>query len=173
MPPVSRSQIFGRHPRTLAHAATQVLDRTRMSEMATQLLAFGTRGSSLRVAVSPTTLGRPLDAGEEVAFDALYEVDAYPFAGTLRDALLLSDLTAWHNGLARLRPPAELGLGGGRSAELQLHVNSGSDGRWAVEVQLRRTGDDPWPEIRYLVFGVEPFRDQALAATATLLGDHL
>jgi hypothetical protein len=140
--------------------------------MATEVLALGTSGSSLRVEVSRIRLGRPLTATEEPAFDAIYEVDAHPFGGVLRDALLLSDLTAWRDALTHLRPPADLTLGGGRSAELQLHVEAGSDGRWAIEVQLRRSGDDPWPEIRYLMFGVEPFRDCATEAVATALGGH-
>jgi hypothetical protein len=88
---------------------------------------------------------------EEPAFDAVYEVDAHPFGGTLRDALVLSDLTAWRNAVSQVQAPTELRLGGSRSAELQLHVDRGSDGRWVVEVRLRRSGDDPWPEIRYLV----------------------
>jgi len=140
--------------------------------MTTELLALGAPGGSLRVVISPIGAGRPLAADEEPSFDAVYEIDANPFGGTLRDALLASDLTAWRDAIAELRPPADITLGGGRAAELHLHVEAGRDDHWTVEVQLRRSGDDPWPEIRYLVFGVEPFADRAVKAATTALGGH-
>src|SRR5579862_9021417 len=114
----------------------------------------------------------PARADEERSFAVVYEVDAHPFAGTLRDALLLSDVTDWRDAIAKLRPPADLTLGGGRAAELHLHVEPSDEGRWAVEVQLRRSGDDPWPEIRYLVFGVEPFASSAVEGVAVALREH-
>ena len=71
--------------------------------MATDLLELGSHGNSLRVTAEGTALERPVAANEEPAFDLVFEVDARPFAGVLRDALLLSDLRAWCDALDRLR----------------------------------------------------------------------
>ncbi len=111
-------------------------------------------------------------ANEEAAFDAVYEVDAQPFAGTLRDALLSSDLQTWRESLTTLELPGNVVLGGGRAVELRLHVELASDDRWTAEVRLLRSGDDPFPELRYLIFDVGPFVEPSLVAVRELLREH-
>ena len=103
-----------------------------------------------------------------------YEVEAHPFSGTLEGGLLLDDLKKWRAQLKRFTTPSVLRLGGDRAAELQLHVDDqvgGTPGRWAVEVRLVQSGDDPWPEIRYLIFDVEPFTAAALELVTSVLGE--
>ena len=71
--------------------------------------------------------------------------------------------------------PGVLQLGGDRAARLELHVETqigGAPDTWTVEGRLVRSADDPWPEIRYLVFSVEPFVERAARSVATILGEH-
>jgi hypothetical protein len=112
-----------------------------------------------------------LAASEEAAFEAIYDAEAHPFVGTVRDALLMSDLQAWRESLTRRQLPGDVILGGGRAAELRLHLEAARDG-WTAEVRLRHSGDDPWPELRYQVLRVAPFIEASLVAVRELLGEH-
>ncbi len=142
--------------------------------MKTELLSLGHAGCRIRVAVehTPERLSAPLD---DPLFGVSYEVEAHPFSGILESALLLDDLKKWRSQLTSFATPSVLRLGGDRAAELQLHVDDqvgGTPGRWAVEVRLVQSGDDPWPEIRYLIFEVEPFTTEALVLVTALITEH-
>jgi hypothetical protein len=105
-------------------------------------------------------------------FDVTYEASAHPFAGTVADALFEEDLVGWAKALQELSLPGVVILGGGRAAELRLEIESqerGDGSHWVVEVTLVRSGDDPWPQLRYLIFDVEPFTERAIAAVDDLL----
>jgi len=136
----------------------------------TELFTLGADGNSLRVTVEAAD--RSFEPLGEPVFESRFEVEAYPFAGTLVDTLLLDDLVRWRDGLVRLEPPGLVTLGGDRSAELQLHVEPavgvGTEGQWVSEVRLARSGEAPWPEIRYLIWD-EPFTERALEAVGGLL----
>jgi hypothetical protein len=108
-------------------------------------------------------------------FNVSYQVEAHPFSGILEGGLLIDQLQEWRAQLTRFGAPGALRLGGDRAAELQLHVDDqvgGHPGRWAVEVRLVQSGDDRWPEIRYLIFDVEPFTTEALDAITAFLKEH-
>jgi hypothetical protein len=136
--------------------------------MASELLTLGSHGSSLRAAISPITPRRPPVGDEEPAFDAVYEVDAHPFGGTLRDALVLSDLTAWRNAVSQVQA-------NGTQARWQSLCRTTAarrqgqrwplGGRGSAAPQRRRSmAGDSLPRL-----GVDTFGDQALAAVATVL----
>jgi hypothetical protein len=143
--------------------------RRREELLPLELLAMGQAGSSLRVVADrpPTSLWQ-LEAVE-----VTFEADASPFQGTFSDSLLVEDLARWRNALRGFAPPGSCVLGGGRAAELELRVElqqGGRPGAWAVEIELRRSGDDPWPALRYLVFDVEPFTERTAALLDRLFG---
>jgi hypothetical protein len=134
-----------------------------------EVLSIGGRGASLRVLAARPPRRRWQPDAVEVTFEA----HAHPFAGTFSETLLVEDVTRWRDALRALVPPASCVLGGGRAAELELTVEpqqGGEPGRWTVEVALKRSGDDPWPSLRYLVFDVAPFAERTAATLDELLG---
>lgn len=140
--------------------------RPARSDATYELLNLGAEVSSLRVAARWSQRAAQDWAETEIVCDAL------PFAGTVRDALLIEDLSNWSTALRDFRAPGRLVLGGDRAAEVTLDVEyqvGGAPGIWAVEVNVVRSGDDPWPALRYLIFDVEPFVDGAAAAADALL----
>lgn len=93
-------------------------------------------------------------------FDCRIAVDAHPFAGVLETVFTDEDLTQFADTLDRLDPAGEAILGGDRAAELRLVVEpqlGGAEGALAVECTLTPHGDDPYPQIRWLIFDVRPF----------------
>ena len=132
------------------------------------LLDLGQSGSRLTVKVTEASKLAGLDR----TFDAFFEAEAHPFAGGFADALFEDDLIAWRNSLDGWTAPGSLLLGGGRSAELRLTAEPqipGGPDLWVVEATLSRSGDDPYPMLRFLIFNVEPFADAAHSAVESLL----
>jgi hypothetical protein len=85
---------------------------------------------------------------------------APPFAGAVETIVTPDDLLAFADDLDRLDPTGDATLGGGRAAELRLVVEAqvgGDAGDLVVECALTPQGDDPFPQLRWLTFGVRPF----------------
>ncbi len=112
-----------------------------------ELLAIGSEGARLELRAewwrSPGTPYLNVD----------YVCDAFPFAGSFADALLVEDLQGWIDALAGFEAPGVLTLGGDRAAKTLLMIDrmEREPHLWAVEVEVLRSGDDPWPAIRYLI----------------------
>ena len=128
-----------------------------------ELLALGTPDNSLRVGARPAT--RPLP-GNELWFEVRIEAEAHPFSGVMEETFPSSALVEW-SGTLEKEPPARYVLGGWRAAELTLEVEPPEGAQQGqqlvVEVTLVRSGDDPWPLLRYLIFNVEPFSQRTRA----------
>lgn len=91
-------------------------------------------------------------------FDCSISVDAHPFAGVLETTFTDEDLVGFADALELLNPVGEATLGGGRAAELHLIVeNQMGGGDLVVECYITPSGDDPYPSIRFLMFGVQDF----------------
>ena len=116
---------------------------------------------------------RPRPSHVERWFHLRVAVTAPPFAGVLETIVTDDDLVAFAEALDRLDPEGDATLGGDRAAELRLVVEAqvgGDPGALVVECSLTPQGDDPYPQLRWLIFGVRPFgaaaagRLRALAA---------
>ncbi len=99
-------------------------------------------------------------------------MNADPFAGVLHTIFTDVDLLEFADALDQPDPVGEAVLGGDRAAEPRLIVESqdgGTRGELAVECFLTPSGDDPYPSLRFLIFGVGPFA----AGTAVHRADEL
>jgi hypothetical protein len=96
-------------------------------------------------------------------FETRISVVARPFGGVLETIFTEEDFVEFAEALGLLDPAGEATLGGDRAAELGLVVErqfNGADGALAVECCLTPSGDDPYPLLRWLIFGVKPFADR-------------
>jgi hypothetical protein len=96
-------------------------------------------------------------------FDCRVVIDAFPFGGTLETIFVDEQLVEFADALDALDPVGAAVLGGDRAAELRLHVehqNDDREGLLAIECSVTPSGDDPYPYLRWLIFGVGPFAEQ-------------
>ena len=135
-----------------------------MDEAEVRLLELGGAGAGLRVVAS-----RREQAGttDDPWFDVAISVDAFPFSATVSTIFTLVDLQDWADSMRSTAGlPRRVVLGGDRAAELLIDVEhqvGGEDGALALEVSVTPSGDDPYPWLRYLIFDVSPFWDEAAA----------
>lgn len=97
------------------------------------------------------------------------EVIAHPWSGTLDAAFSAADLRAFAADLRSDEAPRRVVLGGDRARELELKLARQSgppsgEQVFAVEARLAWTGDDPFPELRWLMFDVTQEQVNAAAA---------
>ena len=123
---------------------------------ATTLISIGATGASLTVVVRRQATKSP----GEPWFDTEITADAFPFGGTLKTVLTMSDLRVWGDGLSGLTAgTGRVVLGGDRAAKLVIEAES-QDGEHpdhvAICVDLTPNGDDPYPALKYLIFDVPP-----------------
>lgn len=132
-----------------------------MTSKTVDLLDVEGAGCGLRVSVSKK---RMAGVQGDPWFDTAIAVVAPPFAGTVETTFTLSDLRDWATQLRRTEDlPRRVVLGGGRAAEVVIDIErqiGGADGALALEICATPSGDDPWPLIRFLVFGVSPFWEE-------------
>ena len=89
--------------------------------------------------------------GADSLLKAAIEVQAHPFHGTIETLITSDDLAAWSRDLREFAAGAQrCKLGGDRAAEVVLE----RDGT-GVEIAVTPSGDDPWPQLRYLVFNAQ------------------
>jgi hypothetical protein len=116
-----------------------------------ELLRVGTTGSALAVSA---TVQETLAPGEPW-YDVAIGATAYPFSGTLTATFTATDLALWADGLEALTDGVgRVVLGGDRAAELVVVAEETGPGERVLEVSLVPSGDDPWPQLRWLVFDV-------------------
>jgi hypothetical protein len=135
-----------------------------MAEGTVELLTLGATGASLRISASRRQM---VGIIEDPWFDASISVDAYPFAGTIDTIFTLSDLKEWAESMRSIDElPHRAVLGGNRAAEVLIDIErqiGGLEGALALEVSVTPSGDDPNPYLRFLIFDVTPFWDEAAA----------
>lgn len=93
-------------------------------------------------------------------FDIAITVSSPPFGGVISAILTRDDLLDFADSLERLEVPGEVLLGGGRAPEVRLIAEQqvgGSPGRLAIECYVTPSGDDPYPQLRFLMFNIELF----------------
>lgn len=91
-------------------------------------------------------------------FDITITVSSPPFGGVISAILTRDDLLAFADSLERLEVPGEVLFGGGRAPEVRLIAEQqvgGSPGRLAIECYVTPSGDDPFPQLRFLMFDVD------------------
>lgn len=105
--------------------------------------------------------------GEDPWFDAAISVDARPFAGTIDTIFTLSDFRDWAESMRSVDElPHRAVLGGNRAAEVLINIErqiGGPEDSLALEVSVTPSGDDPFPYLRFLIFDVAPFWEEAAA----------
>ncbi len=129
-----------------------------MASETVELLNVVGSGCSLRVTASPHHVPGVHD---DSWFDTAIAVAAYPFAGTVETIFTLRDFQDWARALRRNDEfPHQVVLGGNRAAEVVIDIErqaGGTKGTFTLEISVTSSGDDPWPQIRFLVGDVAPF----------------
>jgi hypothetical protein len=100
---------------------------------------------------------------------------ARPFGGVLETIFTEEDFREFADALDQLDPDGEAMLGGNRAAELRLVLarqHNGPEGALAVECTLTPSGDDPYPLLRWLMFGIQPFATRTSAHLRTFAALH-
>lgn len=130
-------------------------------------------GGSLSVSARRRQFTPP---GDEPWFDCQIEVDAPPLvSGTLSSIFTRTELQNWAQTLDGFGHPPEAAsegprravLGGGRAAVVAIEVEAeeqrdDQDPYLTVCVEATPSGDDPYPFVRYLIFGLAPFWSHAV-----------
>lgn len=130
-----------------------------MDSMRAMSLGDRDRGAFLRV-----TVGGDSPWQKKVAI----EIVAHPWSGTLEGTLDDEALRHFTAALRSPELPRRAVLGGDRSPELELKLAPQQG--WpagteliAAEARAAWTGDDPFPELRWLMFDIEPAQLSAAA----------
>ncbi|MEO7131392.1 MAG: hypothetical protein ABIZ07_08470 [Dermatophilaceae bacterium] len=140
-----------------------------MTAQAVPLLALSGNGDQLLI-----TGSRHGSPGDTELVELVIDVVAHPFAGQVRQTVLVDDLRFFAENLRRMSLPGEVALGGERMLELTLAVEPQSPGPGiVVEVSLAPHGDDPYPSIRFLLFDQQPFGAKAADDIDAFLSAHM
>lgn len=106
--------------------------------------------------------------------DVAVEVTAPPFTGTVSSIIERAALANWKDAFAQLTVPGAVVLGGGRGLRIDLQVRrqtGGTPGSLTIEAAVTPSGDDPYPELRYLIFDApDDFATVSGAALESVLG---
>jgi hypothetical protein len=113
------------------------------------LLDLGRSGSRIAVRLGEAYSPGSPDPAQAAWRHAGIEVEAFPFAGTIRTVLTGPDIEAYAALAAEFTGGRRdrVVLGGDRAAEVVLQRHDGT-----VEVSVTPSGDDPWPLLRFLIF---------------------
>lgn len=106
---------------------------------------------------------------DQPLYDLSIEAVAYPFRGTVTDLVMVEDLAFFRDNLRRLPGDGLVVFGGERAAELSLAFEQTGD-TIVVEALLTPSADDPYPQLRWLIFGQQRFAQTTADAIDELLG---
>lgn len=96
------------------------------------------------------------------------DIVAYPWSGTMDGTFSGDEFRTFAAALRSRETPRRAVLGGGRSREIELKLTRQSwpttgEALYAIEARAAWTGDDPYPELRWLMFDVPQSQLEAAA----------
>jgi hypothetical protein len=135
--------------RSLIHPARWEPYPRRMVQPGDIVLDLGQTGGQILVTLGDLSTPRLANLPGHGWRHVEIHVEAAPFAGVIQSIFTEADITEYRQEAARFAAGAEHARFGGDRAPLITLDRHGDN----MEVFVTPSGDDPWPQLRFLIFG--------------------